>query len=153
MEIKRKFLVKEMLDLSDKKPVRYERHYLKSEDGVEERVQKKEDVFEYEIKKRISDLERTKDKKIITEEEFDALRENASEAIIRDSYKLDENSSIKIYKGRFEGLIRFEIEFDSKEEAEKYIPAEWLGEEITHSPLGRDSELLKLTESEFKELL
>lgn len=153
VEIERKFLVKNIPDLSSITPVRYERYYIKREPGFEERVQKKDEVFEYEIKKEISNLERTKEKKIISEEEFEKLKQNANEAIVRDGYKIDDRTSVKIYHGRFEGLQRAEVEFGSVEEAGIYVPEKWMAEEITDSPLGRDTRLLDLTEEEFKNLI
>ena len=42
------------------------------------------------------------------------------------------------------------FEFTSKENANKFTPPSWMGEEITDTPLGRDSRLLDLTEEEFK---
>lgn len=153
MEIERKFLVKNIPDLSNITPIRYERYYLKRGDGIEERIQKKGEIFEYEIKKEVSKLERTANKKIITEEEFDKLKQNSSESILRDSYKLSNNLSIKIYHGRFEGLIRAEIEFETVELAKVYQSESWMGDEITDSPLGRDSKLLDLSDPEFHKLL
>ena len=153
MEIERKYLINNMPDLSNVKPIRYERYYLMRDNDVEERIQKKGLKYEYEIKRNISSLERTKDIKNISEEEFNRLKQNADESIIRDSYKLSDSVSIKIYHNRFQGLERAEVEFDSKEEALRYKPEEWMGLEITNSPLGRDSKLLDLTDDEFRKLL
>lgn len=155
MEIERKFLIKELPDLSPKEPIRYERYFIKIENGLEERVQKKGDKYEYEIRKTISDIQRTKEKRSITEEEFIEFKKGKeNEGIIRDSYLISEkpNITIKIYRGRFEGLIRAEVEFNSEEEARDYKPESWMGSEITTSPLGMDSRLLHLTPEEFKSL-
>jgi len=155
MEIERKFFIKEMPNLSGVVPVRYERYYLRIEPDFEERVQKVGDVYEREIKSRKSELERTSGKTLITEEEFDALKPQAQSAIVRDSYLLSNNPeiSIKFYHGRYEGLVRAEVEFDSVEEARGFVPPSWMGREITDGPLGRDSQLLGLSEEEFKYLL
>ncbi|MEN9921948.1 MAG: hypothetical protein RL097_224 [Candidatus Parcubacteria bacterium] len=153
MEIERKFLIKAMPDLLGITPVRYERYYLKREAGVEERIQKKGTKFEHEKKTLISTLERTREKREISEEEFLRLKKEAGEAIVRDGYGLGNNTSIKIYHGRFEGLLRVEIEFATKEDALAYKPEQWMGDEITASPLGRDSTLLDLSESEFLSLV
>jgi CYTH domain-containing protein len=152
-EIERKFLVRDMPELSGITPVRYERYYVRRDDTVEERVQKKGDVYEYERKEKISPLERTREKRTVSVEEFLHLKKDAGECIIRDSYALDKNLSLKIYHGRFEGLVRAEIEFRSTEEALAYHPSHWMGKEITTSPLGKDSALLSLTDEEFHALL
>jgi len=153
MEIERKFLIKTMPDLSGIIPVHYERYYLKREGEVEERIQKKGKKFEYEKKIFVSTFERTKDKREISEEEFLRLKKEAGEAIVRDGYEFRDNISIKIYHGRFEGLLRAEVEFATKEDALVYKPEQWMGDEITTSSLGRDSTLLDLSENEFLSLV
>lgn len=156
MEIERKFLVKELPDLSDIKPVRYERYYLNKDGQTVERIQKKGDVYEFETKKTISHLEHDKKKRYISQDEFERLREGKeADGIVRDGYTLsvDPEVSIKIYHERFEGLVRVEVEFSSREAAEAYIPESWMGTEITTSPLGADARLLHLTRDEFLGLL
>jgi adenylate cyclase len=156
MEIERKFLVKELPDLSDIKPVRYERYYLNKDGQSVERIQKKGDRYEFETKKTISPLEHEKQKRYISQDEFEQLREGKeADGIVRDGYMLSANPevSIKIYHGRFEGLVRAEVEFSSKEEAGVYVPENWMGTEITTSPLGADARLLHITRDEFPSLL
>lgn len=156
MEIERKFLVKELPDLSGIKPIRYERYYLNKEDRLVERIQKKGDRYELETKKTISHLEHDKQKRYISQEEFESLRKGReSEGINRDGYAVSfaPDISIKVYHDRFEGLVRAEVEFDSKEEAEAYLPERWMGTEITTSPLGADARLLHLSKDEFLSLL
>jgi len=154
-EIERKFLVSTPPDLSGQEPIRYERYYLSRTGNIEERIQKKANVYEYEKKERVSDLEHRKEKRPITQEEFESLRTGTSDAIIRDSFKVSENPdiTIKVYHGKYEGLVRAEVEFDSLESAEAFIPPAWMGKEITGTPLGKDSDLLDLSEEQFKEML
>jgi len=160
MEIERKFLVKNMPDISGIQPVYYERYFLKIEDGYQERIQRKGDRYEFETKKlvpsigNVSHHEKTRDQ--ITEKEFERLKEGKENlGIMRDGYFLSKNPdiSIKIYRGKYEGLVRAEVEFDSEKEARDYQPEPWMGEEITNSPLGMDSRLLHLTTDEFRDLL
>jgi adenylate cyclase len=154
-EIERKFFVTTMPDVSGQDPVRYERYYLKREGNVEERVQKKGEMYEYQRKEKISDLEHKKEKRMITKEEFDSLRSGLGEPIIRDGFLIghDPEITIKIYHGKHEGLVRAEVEFDSLESARAFIPLAWMGKEITGTPLGKDSGLLDLSEKQFKEML
>ncbi len=154
-EIERKFFVATMPDLSGKEPIPYERYYLRREGGVEERIQKKGDAYEYERKEKISDLQHKKETRAISQEEFESLRLGVGDAIIRDGYMISNNPdiTIKIYHGKHEGLVRAEVEFDSLEEAQAFVPPEWLGKEITGTPLGKDSGLLDLNEEQFKEML
>ena len=154
-EIERKFLVKKLPDLNDIRPFRYERYYLERGKGVEVRIQFVNGKYEWEKKFEKSALERSTEKKEISKSQFNALKRKATGAIIRDSYQLSQKpkTSIKIYSGRFEGLVRAEVEFDSIEEAKEFQPPEWMGKEITQSPLGRDAKLLDLTQEEFEKLL
>lgn len=155
MEIERKFLVHNLPDLSGLSAIPYERYYLKADPEFEDRVQRVGSIYERETKVRKSELERTSHKTEISQEEFERLRTQASSAIIRDSYLISEQPevTIKIYHGQYEGLVRAEVEFNSVEEARAYTTEEWMGEEITESPLGRDSQLLQLSQQEFRKLL
>jgi len=154
-EIERKFLAKSLPDLSGKKCISYERYFLKIESDFEKRVQKKGDKYEKERKFKTSDLSRETEKQEISKEDFDALKKSASKSIIRDSYKILDtpNITIKIYHGDYEGLVRVEVEFSSEEEAKNFQPYDWMGEEITHTVLGKDSKLIQLSKKEFKDLL
>lgn len=151
-EIERKFFVKEMPDLSGIEPLHYERYFLSRANGVEERISKVNEKFVYEKKAEISSLERSREKKEISEQEFNQLKDKASEAIIRDRYNISSNPevAIQIYHGRFEGLTRAEIEFKSEEEAKSFVPLSWMGKEMTGLPIARDSKLLDLTNEEFQ---
>ena len=151
-EIERKFFVKDMPDLSGIEPLHYERCFLKRENGVEERISKVSDKYVYEKKAEISELERSREKKEITEEEFNQLKLKASEAIIRDRYNISSSPeiAIQIYHGRFEGLIRAEVEFETEDEASAFAPPSWMGKEMTGLPIARDSKLLDLSEDEFQ---
>lgn len=153
MEIERKFLIKEMPDLSDVNPVHFERYYLSISEDTEERIQRTNDEYSYEKKVTVDALSRSTEKKKITKEDFEELKGASNNAIIRDSFALSPNISIKIYHGIYEGLVRAEVEFSSKTEADNYTPATWMGREITNSALGRDSRLLKLDADAFSLLI
>lgn len=160
MEIERKFLVHTLPDITNILPVRYERYFLKITDGYQERIQRKGDIYELEVKKSVPTMGKIvhyeKTKRPISKEESEKLKEGKENAgIIRDGYFLSKKPdiSIKIYHGRFEGLIRAEVEFDNEDEANSYRPEPWMGEEITRSPLGMDSRLLHLTDSELQDLI
>ncbi len=154
-EIERKFFVKHMPDLSGIEPLHYERYFLERGNGVEVRISKVNDMYKYERKVEVSDLERRGEKKEITKEEFEKLKQDASEAIIRERYDLSKNPdiSIQIYKGKHAGLIRAEVEFSSEEEARSFNPLPWMGKEMTDLPISRDSKLLDLTKEEFNSYL
>lgn len=151
-EIERKFAINEMPDLSGQQPIVYERYYIRIEDGLEERIQKKGDEFEREIKKRLSDLSRTTEKTKITQDEFENLKKGSRKSIIRESYLISNTPDItvKIYHGDYEGLVRAEVEFESEEDATNFKPLTWMGREISNLPIGKDSSLLQLSHAEFQ---
>lgn len=155
MEIERKFLVRVMPDLSGLAAIPYERYYLKVTPSFEDRIQRVGDRYEREKKKGVSNLERTSEKQEMSKEEFESLMVIASGGIVRDSYLVSEDPeiTIKVYHGKYEGLVRAELEFDSVDEAKNYQPEDWMGREVTNSSLGRDSQLLGLSEEEFNDLL
>lgn len=151
-EIERKFFVKEMPDLSGIQPLHYERYFLERSKETEIRISKINEAYKYEKKTRISKLERTREKKDITKEEFEKLKKDAGDGILRDRYDLSKNPdiSIQIYRGRFEGLIRAEVEFKSVREAEDFVPPSWMGKEMTDLPIAYDSKLINLSTEEFQ---
>lgn len=150
-EIERKFFVKNLPELSNITPIHYERYFLRRDSGEEERITKSGDRYAYERKVEVSNLERTQEKRIILEQEFEQLKQSASEVVERDRYDISEDPkiSIQIYKGRFKGLVRAEVEFPSEEAAKAFVPLEWMGEEMTGLPIARDSKLLDLSPEEF----
>ena len=154
-EIERKSFIKEMPDLSCIQPIKYERYFLEAEDGKEIRISNVNNAYFYEEKEVISSLERTREKKEIEKEEFDNLKQKGSEVILRDRYNISTNPdiAIQIYHGRFEGLVRVEVEFDSEREATSFIPFSWMGEEMTDLPIARDSGLINLTPEAFHKYL
>lgn len=154
-EIERKFMIQEMPNLKGIQPIHYERYFLQRGDSIEERIQRKGDLFEREKKITISPVESRKKKEIISEAEFNSLKVLAPASLIRDSYLLpiEPEVSIKIYGGAYTGLVRAEVEFRTLEEAKSFIPFKWMGKEITDSPLGRDSALLDLKQEDFRMLL
>ncbi len=155
LEIERKFAVKELPNLDNLKPIRYERYYLPSTEGNERRVQKKDDKYELEELQEQSSLVRNKIKTPISEADFNRLKAESKDCLIRDSYLIqnDPEISIKIYHGRFVGLIRAEVEFKSEEDSKSFVPPKWFGKEITSTALGRDSKLLNLNQTEYNKLI
>lgn len=153
--ITRKFLVKKIPDLTRKEHWVQNRFYLYRKNGIVIRVQSKGDVFELERKASKTALIRESEKIIITKEEFEAISKITSDHVTRDSYMIGEAPyiTLRIYHGRFEGLVRVEIEFSSVEEANQFTPLVWMGKEITTTPLAKDETLLNLTASDFQKLL
>ncbi|HCS78212.1 TPA: hypothetical protein DIV55_00545 [Patescibacteria group bacterium] len=153
--ITRKFLVKQVPNLTGKKRWVQNRFYLYRKNGVVIRVQSSGDIFELERKVNKTTLIRESEKITITKDEFEALSKTSSDSINRDNYLISETPhvALRIYHMRFEGLVRAEVEFQSVEEANLFSPLEWMGEEITNTALATDETLLDLTAQDFQVLL
>lgn len=154
-EIERKYLIKQMPDLNNIKPIRYERYYIRDNVDNQVRVQKKDEKFELETKAKINDIEYKKEKQEITEQEFLKLIKECKTVIIRDSYLINENPNItiKIYHGKYEGLIRAEIEFNNEYEYNNFKIPKWFGKDISDTQLGMDAKLIKLDREMFLKIL
>lgn len=144
-----------MLNLSGMRSITDERYYLYNNDGIELRFQARAGVYELERMAEYASLSRTQQKIEITRGEFEAIKKFGRGPIIRESYLLsrDPQITIKLYHGRFEGLIRAEVEFSSLDEARAFQPPPWFGEEMTSLPIANDAKLLDLTDEEFKQLI
>lgn len=153
--ITRKFLIKKTPDLSAKTKDTYQRYYLYNHNSVVIRVQQINDTYELERKANESELIREGQSIKITADEFEKLKQYSSQSIMRDSYQIQENPKIvlRIYHGEYEGLIRAEVNFNTKEEADSFSPLPWFDREITGTPLAQDGNLLNLSTTEFKKLL
>lgn len=144
-KLTKRYIIDSLNNLNLSKPIRYERYYIN--DSL--RVQRKGNKY----KKEILDKDNNIIEKIdISKDEFLELKESAYSEIIRDSYLfLDDNRiSIKKYLGKYLGLYRVQITFNSITEENDYIKENWMGKEITNSVLAFDKDLSKLSEEEFK---
>ena len=107
-KLTKRYIIDSLNNLNLSKPIRYERYYIN--DSL--RVQRKGNKY----KKEILDKDNNIIEKIdISKDEFLELKESAYSEIIRDSYLfLDDNRiSIKKYLGKYLGLYRVQITFNS----------------------------------------
>ncbi len=144
MRLTKRFIVKSLDELELSPSIRYERYYI----NENLRVQKKENILEKEV---LNDQNEWIEKVKISNKEFEALKSQANQKIIRDSYLYlkDKRVSIKKYLEKFSGLNRVEVKFNTTEELENYQKESWMGKEITSTPLAFDKDLSKLTQNEF----
>lgn len=144
----KRYIINSLDGLNLSNPIRYERYYIN--DVL--RIQKKNNKYEKEI---LDDKNNIIEKIDISKSEFLNLKETAYSEIIRNSFLLleDNRISIKEYLGRYLGLYRVEVNFNSLEEENKFIKPNWMGREITNSPLAFDRYLSKLSDDEFREEL
>lgn len=95
-EIERKFLLKVLPDLSLFTPWHSERFFLKNDEWFEERISLLQDRFYYDKKVIVNSLERNREKREITESEFNSLKSRAYASTIRDTYLLSEIPKITL---------------------------------------------------------
>lgn len=140
----RRYIINSLDGLNLSEPIRYERYYI--DDNL--RIQKRDNIYQ---KEKLDNDNNVIAKIDISENEFLNLKERAYSEIIRDSYVFlnDNNISIKKYLGKYEGLFRVEVKFDSIDDMNSYNKEIWMGEEITNSPLAFDKNLSKLSDSDF----
>lgn len=172
-EIERKFIVDPQNEayqqlIKDKVFVVENRYYLYKKDGIELRftsLTKSNAEVDYTFDRmEVMDDSltiRTKQRWQISKPEFDSLlallRHSTpdTEPIIRHSYTIGSNPTIqiKVYGGRFDGLVRAEVEFESVESCLAYQPEAWMGTDISSTQIGDDIALADLTPDVFKSIL
>ncbi len=132
MEIERKFLIKEMPDLSGYKYWDIEQGYLSTSPVV--RIRKKNDSY----------ILTYKGGGLMAHEEIEAaLSEDAYNHLLEkiDGYPITKRRylipfgkytiELDIFAGHMDGLIMAEVEFPSIDEANAFVAPEWFGEDVT----------------------
>jgi adenylate cyclase len=155
-EIERKFLLSRLPESVSSAGNPEERYFLYIDDESEIRIQRKgNDRFTLQNKASTGALHDIKQTISITAQQFEGLKAFGNTGVERVNYTLPNipGATIKVYSGRFRGLIRAEVEFDTEAQAQSFQVPDWFGAEITDTPLGRDRLLVQLDESSFKDLL
>ena len=144
MEIERKFLIKEMPDLSQFSFHVMEQGYLNTDPVV--RVRKEDDTY-YLTYKGKGLLVREEYKLPLNEEGYYHLVEKADGVIIRkkryvipyEKYTIE----LDVFEEPYDNLVIAEVEFESEEEANAFCPPEWFGEDVTFDRRYHNSNLSK----------
>ena len=144
-KLTKRYIISSLDGLNLSNPIKYERYYIS--DTL--RIQSKDNTYQKEI---LDEDNNIIEKIDISKDEFLKLKEKANARIIRNSYLFldDKRISIKEYLEKYSGLLRVEVTFNSEEEEKTYIKEDWMGAEITDSPLAFDKYLCKISEKEFK---
>ena len=147
-KLTKRYIISSLNGLNLSEPIEYERYYINETLWI----QRKNNLYQKET---LDEDNNIIEKLEISKTDFLKLKENADTRIIRNSYLFldDKRISIKEYLGRYVGLLRVEITFNSEKEEKLYRKEKWMGNEITDSPLAFDRYLCKLSEKEFKEEL
>ncbi len=134
MEIERKFLVKNLPELTGLKSSLIVQGYVSISPEV--RIRKKDDKY-FLTKKGEGTLCREEIEcevsKEVGEEYFSKVISNLVEKT-RYYINIGKNiAELDIYKGIFNGLVVVEVEFDSLDELNSFIPPSWFGEDISEN--------------------
>lgn len=144
MEIERKFLVKRLPeDLDSYRKKRLEQGYLSTVPVL--RVRKEDDEY-FVTYKGSGMMSREEYNHPLTKEAFYHLIDKADGIIIQKTrYMIPQDNGLVIeldvFEGELEGLIMAEVEFDSPEAADSYVPVEWFGREVTEESAYHNSNM------------
>ena len=134
MEVERKFLVPEPPDLGGTQADEIEQGYLAIGADGEVRLRRKGESLLLTAK-RGSGISRDEAEVELEREAFDRLwpltegrRLHKRRHVLQQG---DSTIELDLYEGDLGGLVVAEIEFDSEEEARRFDPPDWLGEEVT----------------------
>ena len=134
MEIERKWVVDNDIDIKSlniEKEYIIEQAYLFVDKNTEIRIRRKNDKY-FLTQKSDGDLIREEFETPINESIYLFLIKNKIGNIINKSRYVIPYDDVKIELDVFDsGLMLAEIEFTTVEEANKFIPPEWFGEEVT----------------------
>lgn len=147
MEIERKFIPKDLPeDLNQYKHHKIEQAYLNTAPVV--RIRKQDDEY-FLTYKGGGMMAREEYNLPLNETSYDHLLEKADGNIITKTRFLIPihsglTAELDIFEGRFAGMLLVEVEFDSVEQANSFIPPEWFGEDVTNDGRYHNSYLSKL---------
>ncbi|MBQ7226142.1 MAG: CYTH domain-containing protein [Clostridia bacterium] len=132
MEIERKFLVNRLPNLDGVKFSQIKQGYFSI--NPEKRVRQRDDKY-YVTEKGEGDMVREEHEWEIDKVEAEELfRMSKTYIVEKTRYYLPYGKytvELDVYKGRYEGLIVAEVEFESEREALDFAPPLWFGNDIT----------------------
>lgn len=142
MEIEKKFLIREMPDLSAYEKKEIEQGYLCVNPVV--RIRKSNDryILTYKSKQGTGDAERLEaqvNQEVevpLNEEGYLHLREKVDEHLIQKSRYLiplpdGHTGELDVFHGLLSGLVFIEVEFADEEDAAAFLPPDWFGENVS----------------------
>jgi adenylate cyclase len=134
MEVERKFVVSDRPDLDGAESAEIDQGYLATGADGEVRVRRRGDSFVLTAK-RGSGLSREEAEMELDRDAFERLWPlTEGRRLHKRRYVMPEGNltiEVDVYEGDLEGLVVAEIEFGSEEEARRFDPPAWLGEEVT----------------------
>lgn len=147
MEIERKFLISKLPDnIGACKCLNIEQGYLNTSPVVRVRKQDEEYYLTYKGKGMMA---REEYNLPLNKQAYEHLIAKADGNIIskkRYLIPLDEKHTIELdeFAGAFEGLLLAEVEFETIEDADSFIPPEWFGADVTSNPAYHNSVMSRM---------
>jgi adenylate cyclase len=136
VEIERKFLVEDVPDLEGRDSVHIEQGYLAlaGEGGAEVRLRRRGHDRLLTVKGGTGKV-RVEEELELEPETFESLwplTEDRRVSKTRHLIPLGERTvELDLYEGPLDGLATAEVEFESEDEADRFQPPDWLGDEVT----------------------
>jgi adenylate cyclase len=136
VEIERKFLVEDLPDLSNFDSVHLEQGYLAlvAEGGAEVRLRRKGDQPLLTVKGGTGEV-RVEEEVELDPGAFESLWPLTEGRRVSKTRHLvpcgDLTIELDLYECDLDGLVTAEVEFSSEEEADRFEPPDWLGDEVT----------------------
>ena len=138
-EIERKFLVRELPEnLETFSSSQISQGYLVSlDDGLQVRLRSKDEKYTLTYKRGLGNV-REEREVALTAEQFATLwPATEGKRLSKTRYEIpfgERVVEIDIYRGKHEGLVVAEVEFDDEQSAINFQPPDWLGDDVTGDP-------------------
>ena len=143
MEIERKFLVKDLPDLSQYEYIDIEQGYLSTNPVV--RIRKKNDKYILTYKGS-GLMVREEIEAALTQEAYEhLLKKIDGHPITKRRYLIPFEShtiELDVFSGHMEGLIMAEVEFASADAAKNFEPPVWFGDDVTEDRRYHNSNMI-----------
>lgn len=148
MEIERKYLVRELpADLDSYPHVEIEQGYLCTSPTL--RVRRMGDDFILTVKEKqhssTSAIVNREEEFALTDEKYSLLKLKCNGCLVsKTRYRIPLNAltaELDIFHGAHQGLCLVEVEFPSIEDADRFTPPSWFGQDVSSDPHYRNSYL------------
>lgn len=146
MEIERKYLLDKLpFDLSPYKKIEIEQGYISSNPTI--RIRKSGDGYFLTVKGS-GMMVREEFEMSLTEEQFqDLWQRTESGTICKTRYLIPVQdgltAELDVYHKQLRPLLTVEIEFESVDQAERFIPPDWFGRDVTFEQAYKNGHLAK----------
>lgn len=148
MEIERKFLVSALpADYGQYPSHQIEQAYLSTNPVV--RIRKEDDQY-YLTYKSKGLLAREEYNLPLNQDSYEHLLTKADGIVLtKQRFRIplpgtSYTAELDIFSGRYEGLILVEVEFETEEQANAFLPPDWFGEDVTFSGEYQNSRLASI---------